>query len=382
VGGIDLSGLTSGLLTISWQNVVMVGVGALLLYLAIAKDYEPTLLLPIGFGCLLANLPVSSYMLGHDGLFGVLHKAGIETELFPLLIFLGVGAMMDMRPLLSQPVFVLMGATGHLGIFVTLVLAVFLGFNLGEATTIASIGTIDGPTVIYVASKLEFLFETPGLAAAVAVTAYSYMALVPIIQPPIMRLLTTKDERMIRMEYTPRPVSRRAVILFPILLTAFTAILLPQAAPLIATLMLGNLMMESAVVDGLTRTARDAIGNTATLLLGLTIGSTMQGETFLNVGTVKVLILGLVAFAVNTMGGLLFGKLACVMSGRKINPLVGAAAISAFPMSGRLAQKVALEDDNQNFILMHAIGANTAGQIASVIAAGVLMALVFPALGY
>ncbi len=382
MGGIDLSGLTSGLLTISWQNVVMVGVAALLLYLAIAKDYEPTLLLPIGFGCLLANLPVSSYMLGHDGFFGVLQKAGIETELFPLLIFLGVGAMMDMRPLLSQPVFVLMGATGHLGIFVTLVLAVFLGFNLGEATTIASIGTIDGPTVIYVASKLEFLFETPGLAAAVAVTAYSYMALVPIIQPPIMRLLTTKDERLIRMEYTPRPVSRKAVILFPILLTAFTAILLPQAAPLIATLMLGNLMMESAVVDGLTRTARDAIGNTATLLLGLTIGSTMQGETFLNVGTVKVLILGLVAFAVNTMGGLLFGKLACVMSGRKINPLVGAAAISAFPMSGRLAQKVALEDDNQNFILMHAIGANTAGQIASVIAAGVLMALVFPALGY
>lgn len=382
MGGIDLSGLTSGLLRISWQNVVMVGVAALLLYLAIAKDYEPTLLLPIGFGCLLANLPVSSYVLGHDGFFGVLQKAGIETELFPLLIFLGVGAMMDMRPLLSQPVFVLMGATGHLGIFVTLVLAVALGFNLAEATTIASIGTIDGPTVIYVASKLEFLFETPGLGAAVAVTAYSYMALVPIIQPPIMRLLTTKEERMIRMEYTPRPVSRRVVILFPILLTAFTAILLPQAAPLIATLMLGNLMMESAVVDGLTRTARDAIGNTATLLLGLTIGSTMQGETFLSVGTVKVLILGLVAFSVNTMGGLLFGKLACVMSGRRINPLVGAAAISAFPMSGRLAQKVALEDDNQNFILMHAIGANTAGQIASVIAAGVLMALVFPALGY
>jgi sodium ion-translocating decarboxylase beta subunit len=216
----------------------------------------------------------------------------------------------------------------------------------------------------------------------VAVTAYSYMALVPIIQPPIMRLFTTKQERLIRMEYTPRPVSRRAVILFPLLLTAFAAILLPQAAPLIATLMLGNLMMESAVVDGLTRTARDAIANTATLFLGLTIGSTMQGGTFLSVGTVKVLILGLVAFSVNTLGGLLFGKVVCAMSGRRINPLVGAAAISAFPMSARLAQKVALEDDNQNFILMHAIGANTAGQVASVIAAGVLMALVFPALGY
>jgi sodium ion-translocating decarboxylase beta subunit len=382
VGGIDLTGLTGGLLAISWQNVVMVAVAGLLMYLAIAKDYEPTLLLPIGFGCLLANLPVSSYVLGPDGLFGVLHKAGIQTELFPLLIFLGVGAMMDMRPLLSQPVFVLMGAAGHLGIFVTLILAVALGFNLGESTAIASIGTIDGPTVIYVASKLEFLFETPGLGAAVAVTAYSYMALVPIIQPPIMRLFTTKQERLIRMEYTPRPVSRRAVILFPLLLTAFAAILLPQAAPLIATLMLGNLMMESAVVDGLTRTARDAIANTATLFLGLTIGSTMQGGTFLSVGTVKVLILGLVAFSVNTLGGLLFGKVVCAMSGRRINPLVGAAAISAFPMSARLAQKVALEDDNQNFILMHAIGANTAGQVASVIAAGVLMALVFPALGY
>jgi sodium ion-translocating decarboxylase beta subunit len=289
--------------------------------------------------------------------------------------------MMDMRPLLSQPVFVLMGAAGHLGIFVTLILAVTLGFNLAEATAIGSIGTIDGPTVIYVGARLEHLFETPGLAAAVAVTAYSYMSLVPIIQPPLMRLFTTKQERMIRMEYTPRPVSKRAVILFPILLTLFAAVFLPQAAPLIATLMLGNLMQESGVVDGLTRTARDAITNTATLFLGLTIGSTMQGEAFLSLGTLKVLLLGLVAFAVNTIGGILFGKLVCVLSGRRINPLVGAAAISAFPMSGRLVQKVALEDDSQNFILMHAIGANTAGQVASVIAAGVLMALVFPALG-
>jgi sodium ion-translocating decarboxylase beta subunit len=380
VSGIDLSGLFGGLGTITWQQVVMVIVGGILMYLAIAKEYEPTLLLPIGFGCVLANLPVSSYMLGPEGFFGVLEEAGIKTELFPLLVFLGVGAMMDMRPLLSQPVFVLMGAAGHLGIFVTLILAVAMGFNLAEATAIGSIGTIDGPTVIYVGAKLEHLFETPGLAAAVAVTAYSYMSLVPIIQPPLMRLFTTKQERMIRMEYTPRPVSKRAVILFPILLTVFAAILLPQAAPLIATLMLGNLMQESGVVDGLTRTARDAIANTATLFLGLTIGSTMQGEAFLSVGTLKVLLLGLVAFAVNTIGGILFGKLVCVLSGRRINPLVGAAAISAFPMSGRLVQKVALEDDNQNFILMHAIGANTAGQVASVIAAGVLMALVFPAL--
>jgi oxaloacetate decarboxylase beta subunit len=381
MSGIDLSGLLGGLSSITWQQLVMVVIGGLLMYLAIAKDYEPTLLLPIGFGCILANLPVSAYVLGPEGLFGVLAEAGIKTELFPLLIFLGIGAMMDMRPLLSQPIFVLMGAAGHLGIFVTLILAVAMGFNLGEATTIGSIGTIDGPTVIFVASKLEYLFETPGLAAAVAVTAYSYMSLVPVIQPPLMRLFTTKEERLIRMEYTPRPVSKRSVILFPILLTVFAAIFLPQAAPLIATLMLGNLMQESGVVDGLSRTAKEAITNTCTLFLGLTIGSTMQGAAFLSVGTLKVLLLGLVAFAVNTIGGTLFGKLVCVLSGRRINPLVGAAAISAFPMSGRLVQKIALEEDNQNFILMHAIGANTAGQVASVIAAGVLMGLLFPILG-
>lgn len=381
MGGIDLSGLFGGLASITWQQAIMVIAGGLLMYLAIAKEYEPTLLLPIGFGCILANLPVSAYVLGPEGLFGVLKKAGIETELFPLLIFVGVGAMMDMRPLLSQPIFVLMGAAGHLGIFATLILAVAVGFNLSEATTIASIGTIDGPTVIYVGSKLEHLFETPGLAAAVAVTAYSYMSLVPVIQPPLMRFFTTRQERMIRMEYTPRPVSKRVVVLFPILLTLFAAIFLPQAAPLIATLMLGNLLQESGVVDGLSRTAKEAITNTATLFLGLTIGSTMQGAAFLNVGTLKVLLLGLVAFAVDTIGGILFGKLVCVLSGKRINPLVGAAAISAFPMSGRLVQRVILEDDNQNFILMHAIGANTAGQVASVIAAGVLMGLIFPALG-
>lgn len=378
MSGIDLSTLLGGLLTITWQQAVMVAVGGALMYLAIAKKYEPTLLLPIGFGCMLGNLPVSAHMIGPEGLFGVLKQAGIETELFPLLIFLGVGAMMDMRPLLSQPIFVLMGALGHLGIFAALIIAVMLGFNLAEATTIGMIGAIDGPTVIYVGSNLEHLFETPGLAAAVAVTAYSYMSLVPIIQPPLMRLLTTKRERAIRMEYTPRPVSKTVVILFPILVTLLAGIFLPQTAPLIATLMLGNLMRESGVVDGLSRTAQEAITNTATLFLGLVIGSTMQGATFLSVGTVKVLLLGLVAFALDTIGGIMFGKLVCVLSGRRINPLVGAAAISAFPMSGRLAQQVALEEDNQNFILMHALGANTAGQVASVIAAGVLMALIFP----
>jgi oxaloacetate decarboxylase beta subunit len=380
VSGIELSELWAGLLSITWQQVVMVAVSGVLMALAIAKKYEPMLLLPIGFGCMLGNLPVSAHMIGPEGLFGLLKRAGIDTELFPLLIFLGVGVMMDMRPLLSQPIFVMMGALGHLGIFATLVVAALMGFNLAEATSIGVIGAIDGPTVIYVGSRLEHLFETPGLAAAVAVTAYSYMSLVPIIQPPLMRLFTTRRERSIRMAYTPRPVSQRAVILFPIVVTLLASVFLPQAAPLIATLMLGNLMRESGVVEGLSRTAQEGITNTATLFLGLTIGSTMQGAAFLNVGTVKVLLLGLVAFALDTIGGILFGKLVCLLSRRRINPLVGAAAISAFPMSGRLAQQVALEEDNQNFILMHALGANTAGQVASVIAAGVLMALIFPLL--
>lgn len=378
--GFDLSGLLGGLLDITWQQLIMIAVALLLLYLGIFKDYEPTLLIPIGFGCILGNLPVAANMIGEEGLFGVLYRAGISNELFPLLIFLGVGAMLDLRPLLSQPVMFVMGALAHLGIFATLVIAILLGFNLAEATAIGMIGAIDGPTVIYVNSKLGSLFVTPGLAAAIAVTAYSYMSLVPIIQPPLMRLFTTKKERAIRMEYTPRPVSRMTVILFPILITAVAGIFLPEAAPLIATLMLGNLIKESDVVPGLVETSKNAITNTATIFLGITIGSTMQAATFLNTGTLRVLVLGLIAFALNTIGGLLFGKLVCVLSGRRVNPLVGAAAISAFPMSGRLAQKVALEVDNQNFILMHALGANAAGQVASVLAAGILMQMIFPIL--
>ena len=380
MAGFDFSGLLGGLLDIKWQQLIMVAIALVLIYLGIFKDYEPTLLIPIGFGCILGNLPVSANMLGDHGLFGILYKAGIENELFPLLIFLGVGAMIDLRPLLSQPIMFVMGALAHLGIFATLILALLLGFNLAESTAIGMIGAIDGPTVIYVNGKLGGLFETPGLAAAIAVTAYSYMSLVPIIQPPLMRLFTTKAERKIHMVYTPRPVSKLTVILFPIVLTIFAAIFLPEAAPLIATLMLGNLLRESEVVEGLTETAKSAITNTATIFLGITIGSTMQADQFLNTGTLRVLLLGLVAFALNTIGGLLFGKLICALSGRKINPLVGAAAISAFPMSGRLAQKVALEADNNNFILMHALGANAAGQVASVLAAGILIQMVFPIL--
>ncbi len=374
----DLSGLLGGLLDITLPQIIMIVVALILLYLGIFKEYEPNLLIPIGFGCILGNLPVAANMIGPDGLFGILKAAGINNELFPLLIFLGVGAMLDLRPLLSQPIMFVMGALAHLGIFATLVIALILGFNLPEATAIGMIGAIDGPTVIYVNSKLGGLFVTPGLAAAIAVTAYSYMSLVPIIQPPLMRLFTTKAERGIHMEYTPRPVAKLTVIIFPILLTVIAGIFLPQAAPLIATLMLGNLLKESGVVDGLVDTAKDTITNVATIFLGITIDSTMQAEQFLNKGTLFVLLLGLIAFALNTIGGLLFGKLVCVLSGRKINPLVGAAAISAFPMSGRLAQKVALETDNNNFILMHALGANAAGQVASVLAAGILIQIIFP----
>ncbi len=380
MAGFDFSGLLGGLLDITWQQLIMIAIALVLIYLGIFKDYEPTLLIPIGFGCILGNLPVAANMIGEEGLFGILYKAGISNELFPLLIFLGVGAMIDLRPLLSQPIMFVMGALAHLGIFATLILALLLGFNLAESTAIGMIGAIDGPTVIYVNGKLGSLFETPGLAAAIAVTAYSYMSLVPIIQPPLMRLFTTKAERSIHMEYTPRPVSKLTVILFPIVLTLIAGIFLPEAAPLIATLMLGNLLRESEVVEGLTETAKTAITNTATIFLGITIGSTMQAAQFLNTGTLRVLILGLVAFALNTIGGLLFGKLVCAISGRKINPLVGAAAISAFPMSGRLAQKVALESDSNNFILMHALGANAAGQVASVLAAGILIQMVFPML--
>ncbi len=375
---LNLSGLLGGLLDITLPQVIMIVVALVLMYLGIFKEYEPNLLIPIGFGCILGNLPVSANMIGPEGLFGILYKAGISNELFPLLIFLGVGAMLDLRPLLSQPIMFIMGALAHLGIFATLVIALILGFNLPEATAIGMIGAIDGPTVIYVNSKLGSLFDTPGLAAAIAVTAYSYMSLVPIIQPPLMRLFTTKAERKIHMEYTPRPVAKLTVIIFPIFLTIIAGIFLPEAAPLIATLMLGNLLKESGVVEGLVETAKDTITNVATIFLGITIGSTMQASQFLNTGTLYVLLLGLIAFALNTIGGLLFGKLVCVISGRKINPLIGAAAISAFPMSGRLAQKVALESDNNNFILMHALGANAAGQVASVLAAGILIQMIFP----
>ena len=365
----DGNQLLAGIQALEWGQVMMMGIGGLLIYLAIAKEYEPVLLLPIGVGCLLANLPLSA-LTGEEGMLTLLYRVGVSNELFPLLIFLGVGAMMDFRPLLAQPVFALMGAAGQFGIFGTLMLATLLGYDLNEAASIGIIGAIDGPTSIYVSSLLA-----PHLLGPIAVAAYSYMSLVPIIQPPVMRLMTSRSERRIRMEYAPRPVSRLALVLFPLVVTVIVGILVPQATPLIAMLMVGNLLKESGVVERLSNSAQNEIINVATIFLGLAIGSTMTAESFLNVRTMGILVLGLLAFVLDTAAGLLFGKILCVLSGRRINPLVGAAGISAFPMSGRLVQRIAQEEDFSNFILMHAMGANTAGQLGSVIAGGVLLAL-------
>jgi oxaloacetate decarboxylase beta subunit len=365
-----LAQLTAGFSHFTLGNAVMIAVGLLLIFLAIVKKYEPVLLLPIGFGCVLANIPLTG-MLEQGGLFGILYQAGISTELFPLLIFIGVGAMIDFSPLLAQPRLALLGAAGQFGIFGTLIIATLLGFPLNEAASIGVIGAIDGPTSIFVASKLA-----PNLLAPIAVAAYSYMSLVPIIQPPLMKLLTTRSERKIRMEYTPRPVSSRARVLFPILVTILIGLIVPAATPLIGMLMLGNLLRESYVVERLSQSAQNEISNVATLFLGLTIGATMTAQSFLNTQTILILALGLLAFVLDTVAGLLFGKLMAFTTRGKVNPLIGAAGISAFPMAGRLAARVAQDEDFENFILMHAMGANTAGQLGSVIAGGVLLAIV------
>jgi carboxybiotin decarboxylase len=366
--------LLKGILHFTWGNAVMISAALVLIYLAIYKEIEPVLLLPIGFGCLLANIPLAGMTAAQasaNGVMAVLYNAGISTELFPLLIFVGVGAMIDFSPLLAQPKMALLGAAGQFGIFGTLILAIALGFPLNQAASIGVIGAIDGPTSIFVATKLA-----PELLAPIAVAAYSYMSLIPIIQPPLMKLLTTKKERLIRMEYTPKPISQRTLAFFPILLTLVVGLLVPEATPLIAMLMLGNLLKVSGVVDRLNKSAQNEIINIATLFLGLTIGATMNAESFLNLATIKILGLGLLAFVLDTVAGLLFGKLMAVISGYKINPLIGASGISAFPMAGRLAAKVANDEDHENFILMHAMGANTAGQLGSVIAGGILLAIV------
>jgi sodium ion-translocating decarboxylase beta subunit len=362
--------LKAGSLVFTWGNALMIAVGLVLIYLAIVKEYEPVLLLPIGFGCILANLGMAASADG-DGFLSVLYRAGIQSELFPLLIFVGVGGMIDFSPLLSQPHLALLGAAGQFGIYGTLMLARLIGFNLNEAASIGVIGAIDGPTAIYVAGKLA-----PGLLAPIAVAAYSYMSLVPIIQPPVMKLLTTRKERLIRMEYSPKPISKKALIIFPIAVTIVISLLAPTAAPLIAALMLGNLLRESGVVDRLNKSAQNEIINISTLFLGLTIGATMTATSFLNWNTLFILGLGLLAFILDTAAGVLFGKFMSFITGGKINPLIGACGISAFPMAGRLSAKMAQDEDFENFILMHAMGSNTAGQLASVIAGGLLLTLV------
>lgn len=362
--------LLNGFSNFTLGNAVMLAAALVLIYLAVFKEIEPVLLLPIGFGCLLANIPLAG-MTAAEGMMGVLYEAGIATELFPLLIFIGVGAMIDFSPLLSQPKMALLGAAGQFGIFGTLILATLLGFPLNEAASIGVIGAIDGPTSIFVATELA-----PELLAPIAVAAYSYMSLIPIIQPPLMKLLTTKKERLIRMEYAPKPVSQKALLFFPVLLTLVIGLLIPKATPLISMLMLGNLLKVSGVVDRLSKAAQNEIINIATLFLGLAIGATMEAGSFLSIATIQILGLGLLAFGLDTVAGLLFGKLMATVSGQRINPLIGAAGISAFPMAGRLAAKVANDEDPDNYILMHAMGANTAGQLGSVIAGGVLLTIV------
>ncbi len=320
--------LINRIISLHAGNAVMIAAGLLLIYLAIAKKYEPYLLLPIGFGCVLANIPLTG-MLEAGGLFGVLYQAGISTELFPLLIFIGVGAMIDFSPLLAQPRLALLGAAGQFGIFGTLILATLLGFPLNEAASIGVIGAIDGPTSIFVASKLA-----PNLLAPIAVAAYSYMSLVPIIQPPLMKLLTTRSERRIRMEYAPRPVSPRARILFPILVTLLIGLLVPAATPLIGMLMLGNLLRESYVVERLAQSAQNEISNIATLFLGLAIGATMTAQSFLNTQTIIILLLGLLAFVLDTVAGLLFGKLMALDDTRQGEPLDRGSGDQRLPYGG------------------------------------------------
>ncbi len=372
-----LSQIFAGSASFYWGNAVMILVGLVLIALAVIKEYEPVLLLPIGVGCILANLGMAVNMapgacsLGDQNFLTILYCAGIKTELFPLLIFVGVGAMIDFTPLLAMPQMVVLGAAGQFGIYATLILATLLGFKMNEAASIGVIGAIDGPTAIFVTTKLA-----PELLGPIAVAAYSYMSLIPIIQPPIMKLMTTRKERLTRMEYTAKPVSKRALIIFPIVVTIVVSLVAPSAAPLIATLMLGNILREAGVVDRLNKAAQNEIINISTLFLGLCIGATMTAARFIQLDTLMILGLGLLAFVIDTVAGLLFGKFMYVISGHKINPLIGACGISAFPMAGRLSAKMAADEDYDNFILMHAMGSNTAGQLGSVVAGGLLLVLV------
>lgn len=358
------------------SHIFMLLIGFLLIYLAIAKQYEPTLLLPMGFGVILVNIPLSGAISQLSegsvvqGILDLLFNAGIATELFPLLIFIGIGAMIDFGPLLERPSMLFVGAAAQFGIFFTLIIALCCGFSLQEAASIGIIGAADGPTSIFVASQLS-----PSLLGPISVAAYSYMALVPLIQPMAIKWVTTKKERCIHMTYTSTPVSRKAKLLFPIVVTLVSGFIAPHSIPLIGFLMFGNLLRESGVVNRLSETAQNELVNIVTILLGLSIASTMKADTFLTPSTILIIGMGLIAFIFDTIGGVLFVKVINLFRKEKINPMVGAAGISAFPMSARTIQKLAKEEDPHNFILMQAVGANVAGQVASVIAGGLILAL-------
>jgi carboxybiotin decarboxylase len=364
-----LQGILLGITNLDFAHIVMIAVGCTLLWLGISKGYEPLLLLPIGFGAILVNIPLAGMMDEH-GFLRFFYDNGVLTEIFPLLIFVGIGAMTDFQPLLENPKIILLGAAGQFGIFLTLLLALVLGFDKLDAVAVAIIGACDGPTAIYVSSKFA-----PHLLGAVSVAAYSYMSLVPLIQPPIMRMLTTDKERKIVMGVVKQPVSKTTKIIFPIVVTIVASILAPLGAALIGTVMLGNLLRESGVVDRLKSAAENEIANIVTLLLGLAIGGTMQADKFLRGETLLVLALGLIAICLDTAVGLLFGKVMSLLTGGKINPLIGAAGISAFPMSARVVQVEGQKYNKKSYLLMHAMSANAGGQIGSVIAAAVMLSV-------
>ena len=360
-----------------WKLVAMWIIGGLLIYLAIAKDMEPSLLLPIGFGAIIMNLPGivnASGEIVNLKTLEVLYNNGIANELFPLILFIGIGAMIDFGPLLANPKLMIFGAAAQFGIFFTFFMASLCGFNISDAASIAIIGAADGPTSIVVANALK-----SGYIGAITVAAYSYMALVPIVQPPIIRLLTTKKERLIRMPYEPKQISKTTKILFPIVITIITGIFAPKAVELIAFMMFGNLIRECGVLNSLSETAQKVLANLITIFLGITIAVKMNAQSFLRLETLMIMGLGLVAFIFDTVGGVLVAKLINIFlpKAKKINPMIGAAGISAFPMSARVIHKMGLKEDPQNFLLMHTIGVNVSGQIASVIAGGLILSLVY-----
>ena len=360
---------TTGFSQLEGGDILMIGVACLMIYLAIWKKFEPLLLLPIGFGCLLANIPMS--MMANTDAGGLLNffYQGVKHEVLPPLIFLGVGALTDFGPLLANPTTLLLGAAAQIGVYITLIGAVLLGFNMHEASAIGIIGGADGPTSIFIASKLA-----PHLLAPIAVAAYSYMALVPLIQPPIMKLLTTEKERKIKMAQL-KPISQTVKIIFPVVVTIVCCLMLPGVTPLLGMLMLGNLFRESGVTARLHETSETHLINIVTILLALAVGSSMTAESFLRLETLKIIVLGLLAFCIATAGGVLFGKLMCKMTGGRVNPLIGSAGVSAVPMAARVSQKVGAETDSSNFLLMHAMGPNVAGVIGSAVAAGVFISL-------